>query len=86
MKEEEIRKMRLEEFVSNEIFAIGDAVSIEDGPLKGFFGTIKELNATAQKAKISTTMFGRDADVEVEYIQIRKVDAPLSETNAVEEE
>jgi transcriptional antiterminator NusG len=85
MKEEEIRKMRLEEFVSNEIFAIGDTVSIEDGPLKGFLGTIKELNATAQKAKIATSMFGRNTDVEVEYIQIKKVDAPLPEASESEE-
>ena len=85
MKEEEIRKMRLEEFVSNEVFSVGDTVSIEDGPLKGFFGTVKELNATAQKAKISTTMFGRTTDVEVEYIQIKKVDAPMPEEKADEE-
>ena len=85
MKEEEIRKMKLETFVSNEIFAIGDTVSIEDGPLAGFLGTIKELNATAQKAKISTTMFGRTTDVEVEYNQIKKVDAPLPEPSADEE-
>ena len=85
MKAEEIRKMRLEEFVSDEIFAIGDTVSIEDGPLKGFFGTIKELNSTAQKAKIATTMFGRTTDVEVEYIQIRKVDAALPEEKTDEE-
>ena len=81
MKAEEIRKMRLEEVVSNEVFEIGDTVSVEDGPLKGFFGTIKELNQSAQKAKISTTMFGRATDVEVEYIQIKKVDAPLPETS-----
>ncbi len=78
-KEEEIRKMRLEEFVSDVDFKIGDTVSIEDGPLKGFLGTVKELNASAQKAKISTSMFGRNTDVEVEYIQIKKVDAPLPE-------
>ena len=77
--EEEIRKMRLEEFVSDADFKIGDTVSIEDGPLKGFLGTVKELNDSAQKAKISTSMFGRNTDVEVEYIQIKKVDAPLPE-------
>jgi transcriptional antiterminator NusG len=82
MKAEEIRKMRLEEVVSNEVFEIGDTVSVEDGPLKGFLGTIKELNKTAQKAKISTTMFGRSTDVEVEYIQIKKVDAPMPEEKA----
>ena len=80
MKEEEIRKMRLEQVVSNEKYAIGDTVSIEDGPLAGFLGTIKELNDAAQKAKIATTMFGRSTEVEVEYIQIKKVDAPLPET------
>ena len=80
MKPDEIRKMRLEEFVSSVDFGVGDTVSIEDGPLKGFFGTIKELNNTAQKAKISTMMFDRVTDVEVEYIQIKKVDAPLPET------
>ena len=80
MKEEEIRKMRLEEPVHTEEFSVGDTVEVEDGPLKGFFGTIKELNQSAQKAKISTTMFGRATDVEVEYIQIKKVDAPLPES------
>ena len=85
MKAEEIRKMRLEEVVSNEVFKIGDTVSVEDGPLKGFFGTIKELNQSAQKAKITTTMFGRSTDVEVEYIQIKKVDAPMPEESADEE-
>ena len=84
MKEEEIRKMRLEEFVSEVDFTVGDTVSIEDGPLKGFLGTIKELNNSTQKAKIATTMFGRETDVEVEYIQIKKVDAPMPETNADE--
>ena len=85
MKPDEIRKMRLEEVVSDEVFEIGDTVSVEDGPLKGFFGTIKELNQVAQKAKITTTMFGRSTDVEVEYIQIKKVDAPLPENGADEE-
>ncbi|MBQ8405433.1 MAG: transcription termination/antitermination factor NusG [Clostridia bacterium] len=82
MKPDEIRKMRLEEVVSDEVFAIGDTVSVEDGPLKGFFGTVKEINQAAQKAKISTTMFGRETDVEVEYIQIKKVDAAMPEASA----
>ena len=86
MKAEEIRKMRLEEFLSDETFAIGDTVSVEDGPLKGFFGTIKELNESAQKAKISTTMFGRTTDVEVEYIQIKKTGAIVTEASETEAE
>ena len=77
--------MRLEEYTTDEIFAIGDTVSIEDGPLKGFFGTIKELNNSAQKAKVSTTMFGRTTDVEVEFIQIKKVEGEIPVAAPTEE-
>ena len=80
MKPEEIRKMRLEEpVVSEDAFAVGDNVSIIDGPLKGFFGTVKAVNPSAQKATVSTTMFGRETDVEVEYVQIEKLDGPIPE-------
>jgi transcriptional antiterminator NusG len=80
MKPEEIRKMRLEEpVVSEDAFAIGDNVSIIDGPLKGFFGVIKGVSPAAQKATVSTTMFGRETDVEVDYVQIEKVDGAIPE-------
>ena len=42
-------------------------------PLAGFVGKIKELNDSAQKAKVNVLMFGRNTDVEVEYVQIRKL-------------
>ena len=74
MKEHEIRKMRLEPLVVEGAFAVGDKVSVDAGPLEGFEGTITELNDTAQKAKINIQMFGRNTDVEVEYIQIKKID------------
>lgn len=78
MKADEIRKMRLEEVVVEDLdLKIGDTVSIEDGPLAGFLGAVKELNSSAKKAKIATTMFGRETDVEVDFVQIKKVDAPL---------
>ena len=80
MKPEEIRKMKLEEPTEVETFAVGDSVSIEEGPLKGFLGTVKEVNPSAQKAKISTTMFCRTTDVEVEYLQMKKVDASIPES------
>ena len=73
LKENEIRKMRLEERVVEGEFGIGDRVSVDAGPLEGFEGTITELNDAAQKAKINIEMFGRNTDVEVEYIQIKKV-------------
>jgi transcriptional antiterminator NusG len=74
LKEEEIRKMRLEETVSDADFKVGDKVKIDAGPLEGFDGEITELNDAAQKAKVNIQMFGRSTDVEVEYIQIKKIE------------
>ena len=65
--------MRLEEIVVDADFAVGDMVNVDSGPLEGFQGRITELNDAAQKAKINIEMFGRATDVEVEYIQIRKI-------------
>ena len=74
MKEAEIRKMRLEEVVVDADFAVGDRVAVDAGPLEGFDGVITEINDAAQKAKVNIQMLGRNTDVEVEYIQIRKID------------
>lgn len=75
LKDEEVRKMQLETVVVNADFAVGDDVSIDAGPLAGFIGKIKELNDSTQKAKVNVMMFGRNTDVEVEYVQIRKIHA-----------
>ena len=75
MKEDEIRKMRLEEVVMDADFVVGDKVNIDAGPLEGFDGVITELNDLSQKAKVNIQMFGRSTDVEVEYIQIKKIEA-----------
>ena len=74
MGEDEIRKMRLEEVVSDADYSVGDTISIVSGPLDGFDGVITELNDISQKAKVNIQMFGRNTDVEVEYIQIKKLD------------
>jgi len=74
MKEAEIRKMRPETVKIDADFAVGDKILVESGPLEGFEGTVTELNDTAQKAKVNIQMFGRNTDVEVEYVQIKKID------------
>ena len=77
MEADEIRRMRLEEFVSDADFKPGDTVSIDAGPLEGFTGKIVETNDATQKARVNIEMFGRSTDVEVEYMQMKKVDVVL---------
>ena len=79
MPEEEIRRMRLEDYVTDADFKAGDKVSIDNGPLEGFFGKIISVNEEQQRAKVEIVMFGRNQEVEVEYIQMTK----LADTAAV---
>ena len=85
MKEEEIRKMRLEDHVEDADFKVGDRVSIESGALEGFVGTIRELNNESQRAKVVVVMFGREQDVEVDYIQLLKISPDAVEVPREEE-
>ena len=85
MKEDEIRKMRLEEYVVNADFKAGDRVSIDNGPLEGFIGTIRVVNDEAQRAKVTIVMFGREQDVEVEYVQMQKISPEATEIPNEEE-
>ena len=73
LKEEEVRKMQLEKAVVSDL-EVGNDVKIDAGPLAGFIGKIKELNDAAQKAKVNVLMFGRNTDVEVDYVQLVKLD------------
>lgn len=73
MTRDEIRRMRLEEVLADADFNVGDTVNIDAGPLEGFDGVITELNDVAQKAKVNIQMFGRSTDVEVEYVQMKKI-------------
>lgn len=86
MKADEIRKMRLEEYVSDADFKVGDVVSMDAGPLTGYTGTITEINDVAQKARVDIVMFERKTNVEVEYIQMKKVDVAPSAAVAEESE
>lgn len=85
MKEEEIRKMHLEERVEDANFALGDRVVIDNGPLEGFIGEIVGLNDETQRASIRIQMFGREQDVEVEYVQMQKVSKDAREVPKDEE-
>ena len=85
MKEDEIRKMRREESVADADSKAGDRVSIDNGPLEGFIGTIREVNDETQRAKVTIVMFGREQDVEVEYVQMQKISPEATEVPREEE-
>ena len=73
LTEEEVKRMRLDTWVDEVDFVKGDSVQIVAGPLDGFVGEVLDLNDTAQKAKVRVAMFDTETEVEVEYVQLKKV-------------
>ena len=73
LTEEEVKRMRLDTWVEEVDFVKGDSVQIVAGPLDGFVGEVLDLNDTAQKAKVKVAMFDTETEVEVDYVQLKKV-------------
>jgi transcriptional antiterminator NusG len=53
-------------------FAIGDSVTVIDGPFATLQATIHEINAESQKLKCLVEIFGRETSVELSFNQIQK--------------
>ncbi len=69
----EVARMGLEEVALNVDFAVGDTVTVVSGPIESFSGQVIELNESTQKVKVSVEMFGRKTDVELDFVQVKKV-------------
>ena len=76
LQEDEVKRMGLETKVEieNINFAVGDNVKIVSGPLESFVGVINSLNFASQKANVKVDIFGRDTDVELDFVQIQRID------------
>ncbi len=81
LTEEEVIRMGLIKVAINADFSVGDEVQIVSGPLESFSGKIVSLNETTQKAMVNVSMFGRATDVEVTFVQIKKVSVITEDAN-----
>jgi transcriptional antiterminator NusG len=55
-------------------FEVGANVKVTDGPFKGFEGKVSEIDKERGKIKVLVNMFGRDTPVELDSLQIKKVE------------
>ena len=53
--------------------AVGDNVSVVDGPFKGMEGTIDNIDMENQKLTVLIDLFGQETPVEVDFAQINKL-------------
>ena len=55
-------------------YAVGDTVSIIDGPLENFSGTVDEIDQEKNMVRVTISMFGRETSVELELDQVELMD------------
>ena len=53
-------------------FEPGETVKVNDGPFLNFSGVIEEVDPERGKIKVSVSIFGRTAPVELEYWQVER--------------
>jgi transcriptional antiterminator NusG len=53
--------------------AIGDLVSIGDGPFKDLEGKVSDVDQERGKVRVLVSMFGRETPVELDFLQVKKV-------------
>lgn len=75
LSEEELRSMGIrQEPVVVVQYKVGDTVSVLDGPMKGFSGTISEVKPEQSKVKVNISMFGgRETPTELGFDEIQLI-------------
>lgn len=84
LTDDEVMRLGLAKVAVNVDFVVGDEVKIMTGALESFSGKIIAMNDATQKLKVKVEMFGRATDVELDYVQVKKINFAPVEPEKVE--
>ncbi|MFP7171516.1 transcription termination/antitermination protein NusG [Terribacillus sp. 7520-G] len=68
-----LKRMGMEETLTEFDFEEKESVRVTDGPFTDFTGTIEHIDMDKQKVKVHVNMFGRETPVELDFSQIEKL-------------
>ena len=75
LSDAEVQRMHLDETVKDGFeLSVGENVKIVSGALDGFIGEVVAVNETAQKATVKVPVFGRETSVEVDFVDLLKIE------------
>jgi transcriptional antiterminator NusG len=74
LTEEEVAQLGVEKHEVVVAYDVGDTVTITDGPLTSFNGTVEALDIEKNKVRVVVSMFGRETPVELELDQVEPVE------------
>lgn len=55
-------------------FSVGDGVKVTDGPFANFSGSVSDISTEKGKVTVLVSIFGRPTPVELDFLQVDKVD------------
>jgi transcriptional antiterminator NusG len=58
---------------SGQIFEVGEALNIIEGPFESFSGTVESFDHEKQRVRISVLIFGRATSVDLDVNQVEKI-------------
>jgi transcriptional antiterminator NusG len=79
MRESDVSRIlgKVEEADEHEVkhdvtYHVGEIVKVMNGPFNGFSGVVEEVFDEKKKLKVMVKIFGRNAPVELNYIEVAK--------------
>src|SRR5262249_528719 len=77
-----LRQMGVETPKYRVAFQKGQSVRVTDGPFAEFIGTVDEVNPERNKVKVLVSIFGRETPVELDFLQVEKLEKGSTRTVA----
>lgn len=74
LTEKEVASLGVEKHSVEVDYAVGDTVTVSDGPFEGFTGKVDVIDTEKNYVRVTISMFGRETPVEFELDQVEKTD------------